>query len=193
MKSTIRFGVFETNSSSVHCLAIPKNCDILKSFSFHIGQFGWEFEEDNDPCDYFYTAIYEVSSTLEELNDRLTRFKNILNNNGISYSFDSATIKPSIYKVDGFYLDDGGYIDHGSELTEFVDNLLNDENRLLRFLSAGIVLTANDNSETEGFLDRDKEYIEQYDYVNGKLETKMVKNGYYMEDNDNYEWYWKGN
>lgn len=36
---TIRRGVFESNSSSTHSIAIPKNCDETNYISFHIGEF----------------------------------------------------------------------------------------------------------------------------------------------------------
>ena len=53
---TIRSNVFETNSSSTHSIAIPKNCEATNFISFHVGDFGWGWEEV-DPADYFYTAI----------------------------------------------------------------------------------------------------------------------------------------
>ena len=56
----IRNGVFETNSSSTHSIAIPRSCNNINYISFHIGEFGWEWEEAN-PADYFYTAIYSTS------------------------------------------------------------------------------------------------------------------------------------
>lgn len=61
---------------------------------------------------------------------------------------------------------DDGYIDHGSELTDFVDELLNDEDKLVRFLSRGLVFTGNDNSDTEErcFINRNQEYLDDYNY-----------------------------
>ena len=190
MKHSIRYGVFETNSSSIHSLAIPKSCDISKFFSFHIGEFGWTFTDDNDPCDYFYTAIYEVSNTKEELKERLTRLKKILDNAGIQYYLGEVKIFPASWKPEGFYLDNG-YIDHGESLRAFVDHLLQDSNRLLRFLSNGLVFTGNDNSDTNGFFDRDSEYIKEWDFKEG-VNTK-IKNRYYMKNYNDYDWYTKGN
>ena len=190
MKHSIRYGVFETNSSSIHSLAIPKSCDIFKFFSFHIGEFGWTFTDDNDPCDYFYTAIYEVSNTKEELKERLTKFKSILDNAGIDYHLGTAIIKDSDWCVDGFYLADG-YIDHGCQLRSFVDDLLQNSDKLLRFLSNGLVFTGNDNSDTNGFFDRDSEYIKERDF---KLKEGInTKNKYYMKNYNDYDWYTKGN
>ena len=61
----IRKGTFETNSSSTHSLAIPKDSvKYPKSISFHLGEFGWGWEEE-DPADYLYTAICTASETNE--------------------------------------------------------------------------------------------------------------------------------
>ena len=88
---------------------------------------------------------------------------------------------------------DDGCIDHGSELTDFVDELLTDEDKLVRFLSRGLVFTGNDNSDTEErcFIKRDTEYFKEYDWRT-KTESK-IKNPYYMTDQNDYDWYWKGN
>ena len=56
MKRQIRSGVFETNSSSIHSIAIPRSCKAVDSVSFSIGEFGWEWDEA-DAANYLYTAI----------------------------------------------------------------------------------------------------------------------------------------
>lgn len=189
---TIRSNVFETNSSSTHSIAIPKNCEATNFISFHIGEFGWDWEEV-DPSDYFYTAIYETSSTEEELKEKLDKLSKILESRGISYKLCPAKYHTSMY--DGTYylsLDDG-YIDHGGALSEFVDDLLNDGDKLVRFLSRGLVFTGNDNSYPEEwcFIERDQEYLDKYDW---KTETRSkIKNPYYMPDHNDYDWYRKGN
>ena len=93
---------------------------------------------------------------------------------------------------DYFSLDDG-YIDHGYELRGFIDELLNDDEKLLRFLYNGLVFTGNDNSNTEErcFIERDAEYLDDYDWKT-KQEYK-IKNPYYMSNHEDYEWYYKGN
>lgn len=191
---TIRRNVFETNSSSTHSIAIPKNCDTANYISFHIGEFGWGWE-DVDPADYFYTAIYETSDTEKEVEEKLEALKNILDSHGIEYYFGEA--ETHIWHSDydnKYYLSlDNGYIDHGSELAEFVNELLNDGDKLVRFLSRGLVFTGNDNSDTEErcFIERDTEYLDDYDWRT-KTESK-IKNPYYMADHNDYDWYWKGN
>lgn len=187
---TIRKGVFESNSSSTHSIAIPKSCEATNFISFHIGEFGWGWEEV-DPADYFYTAIYETSNTESEVEEKIKTLKDILDSHDIEYYFGNAETHTSSY---GNYLClDNGYIDHGSELSDFVAELLNDGDKLIRFLSRGLVFTGNDNSYTEErcFIERDQEYLDDYDW---DTNTKhKIKNPYYMADHNDYDWYWKGN
>lgn len=190
MKRQIRSSVFETNSSSTHSIAIPYNCDISDNMSFRTDDFGWSFDVV-DPADYFYTAIYETSETEAEANEKIERLKNILDKNGVHYHFRKPKSHVSTYdNVDYFYLDDG-YIDHGYELRDFVDELMNDESKLLRFLSGGLVFTGNDNSPNNGFISRDEEFIEHYDWSIDKFYKE--ENPYYMENHKDYEWHYKGN
>ena len=77
MKRQIRSSVFETNSSSTHSIAIPRSCDKQNYISFRIDEFGWSFDEV-DPADYFYTAIYETSSTISEAEEKVEKLKDIL-------------------------------------------------------------------------------------------------------------------
>ena len=183
----IRNSVFETNSSSTHSIAIPKNCDKISGTAFQIGEFGWGFNVA-DPADYFYTAIYETASSMDELNDRLSRLREILEDNDIEYAFEEVDCEEH-----NGYISFDGYIDHGYELKDFVEGLLNDGDKLVRFLSGGLVFTGNDNSSAEemGFIDRNVEYIDDYDW-RAQQEFK-IKNPYYMSDHENYEWHWKGN
>ena len=189
---TIRSNVFETNSSSTHSIAIPKNCSETNYISFHIGEFGCEWGEV-DPADYFYTAIYERSNTENEVEEKIQTLKNILDSHNIEYYFEDAKTHISSYGNNYYlYLDDG-YIDHGSELTDFVNELLNDGDKLVRFLSRGLVFTGNDNSDAEErcFIERNHEYLDDYNW-HTKTESK-IKNPYYMTNHNDYDWYWKGN
>lgn len=190
----IRNGVFETNSSSTHSIAVPRNCNHSNYISFHIGEFGWGWEEV-DPADYFYTAIYEISETEEEAKEKINKLKDILNSYGIEYHFADAKAYTwhSDYSGHDYYSLKEGYIDHGFELRDFVDELLNNGDKLVRFLSRGLVFTGNDNSDTEKrcFINRDEEYLDDYDWKTKT--TTQIKNPYYMSDHEDYEWYWKGN
>lgn len=186
----IRSGVFETNSSSTHSIAIPRHCEATNYVSFRTDEFGWGFEEV-DAADYFYTAIYETSETEAEVNRKIEQLKDILNERGIGYKFKEPKTHTSTYNnEDYFYLDDG-YIDHGGELGAFVDELLSNGDKLVRFLSGGLVFTGNDNSDSNGFISRDEEFIEDYDWRTKT--TTRYKNDYYMNNHEDYEWYYKSN
>ena len=190
---TIRNNVFETNSSSTHSIAVPKNCSEINNISFYIGEFGWAWDEV-DPADYFYTAIYETSNTASEVAEKLEKLTDILDAHGIKYHFGEARthIWNSDNGIDYISLDNG-YIDHGGELRAFVDELLNNGDKLIRFLSEGLVFTGNDNCDTaqRGFVERDTKYFEDHDWCTKT--TSKIENPYYMEDYNDYEWYWKGN
>ena len=188
----VRRNVFETNSSSTHSIAIPKKCEAPKSVNLHTDEFGWAFEEVS-AVNYFYTAIYVTSDTEAEIQEKIERLKYILESHNIEYYFSDP--RRHTWDYDGReYIDlDDGYIDHGYELKDFVDELLNDEDKLLRFLAGGLVFTGNDNSDTEErcFINRDKEFLEDYAWRTGK--TFQIKNPYYMDNHEDYDWYYKGN
>lgn len=189
---TVRSNVFETNSSSTHSIAIPKSCETNNFISFHVGDFGWGWNEV-DPADYFYTAIYETSNTEEELKQKLDKLSSILESRGISYEFLPVKYHTSVYEGTCYLSLDDGYIDHGGELTDFVDELLDNGDKLVRFLSRGLVFTGNDNSYAEErcFIQRDQEYLEEYDWETKT--THSIMNPYYMPEHTEYDWYWKGN
>lgn len=192
MKRQIRSSVFETNSSSTHSIAIPRNCNATNYVGFYTGDFGWEFRQV-DAADYFYTAIYETSYTEEELNEKLERLKDILNAHGIEYNFGKPKthIWHNDYENKDYLCLDDGHIDHGYELKDFVDELLNNGDKLVRFISGGLVFTGNDNSDDNGFISKYEEFIEDYDWRT-RTRTKY-KNEYYMSNHEDYEWYYKGN
>ena len=46
---TVRYNIFETNSSSTHSLAVPKKVEYIPSdIRFHFGNFGWKLDDDID-------------------------------------------------------------------------------------------------------------------------------------------------
>ena len=190
MKRQIRSSVFETNSRSTHSIAVPRNCVNTGYESLCTDDFGWSFEEV-DAADYFYTAIYETSETEAEVNRKIERLKDILNEHGIGYKLRKPKTHASTYdNKEYFYLDDG-YIDHGGELSEFVDELLDNGDKLVRFLSGGLVFTGNDNSDNHGFISRNEEFLEDYNWRTKTMTRE--KNEYYMSNHEDYEWYYKGN
>lgn len=194
MKRQIRNMVFETNSSSTHSIAIPRDCKATNNVNFYIGEFGWAWEEV-DAADYLYTAIYNMAETESEAKEKIEKIKNILEERGIDCHFGrvESHIWHNDYNNKDYFCLDNGYIDHGYELKDFLDELLNDEDKLIRFLSGGLVFTGNDNSSTEErcFINRYKEYLDGYDWDEEK--EYKVKNPYYMSNHEDYEWYYKGN
>ena len=140
----IRKGIFETNSSSVHCICIAKGeidpLSIPKNISARFGEFGWESEYycfDYEKLSYLCTMIFEVSpSKFEKLCDILAR-------NGVMLR-DLKMTGDEFYPL--------GYIDHGDDWVDVLDKLLDDEDLLLRFLfnDASYVETGNDNDYSTG-------------------------------------------
>ena len=172
MNITVRHGVFETNSSSTHSIAIPKKAvtGFPKSIDFYQGEFGWEFERHSLPT-YLYTAICN-SSNREEYVEKL---KSVLDKHNIEYTFDDSY---------------DGYIDHDGELMDFLEAVFSDEDLLLRCLFGdSVVYTGNDNSgyaedDADGCMIAREEY-----YDSGKNE--YVENPYH--DETNYDYFFKGN
>jgi hypothetical protein len=181
MKRQIRSSVFETNSSSTHSIAISKAPVVAgKYISFGIGEFGWE-NDTADTADYLYTAILEQNNSSELLN----KLKDILDKHSIEYKFEEPRYVKSSY---GEYLD-YGYIDHGYELGEFLNAVLNNEDLLMRYLFGdSTVYTGNDNQESDpSGCDIADEYY--WTEENGKYVEKL--NPYH--DSANYEYFYKGN
>lgn len=183
MKRQIRSSVFETNSSSTHSIAISKRPVLVgKHISFGIGEFGWE-NGIADTADYLYTAILEQNNSSELLN----KLKEILDKHSIEYKFDEPLYEKSAYG-DYEYLA-YGHIDHGYELGEFLDAVLNDEDLLMRYLFGdSTVYTGNDNQDSDP---SGCDIADEYYWVeeNGKYVEKL--NPYH--DTENYEYFYKGN
>lgn len=177
----IRHCVFETNSSSTHSIAVPRQMKIYDgcTVDFYIGEFGWA-EEQVTPADYLYTGILEQENS-EELLDKL---KDILYRHDIKFSMEPP-------KRDKWGLA-SGYVDHGYELCDFINELLESDERTLAFIFDGLVFTGNDNSDSE-FINRTEEFYEAYEFSNGNCVTHKEANPYYMPNNDEYDWYYKGN
>ena len=143
----IRANVFETNSSSTHTLNISKRPvdDMPAHIDFHLGEFGWGFDDANF-ADYLYTAIMDLDSEFneerhEKAKERLNKIRNLLGKYGITYTFE----KPR----DNVWF----YIDHSETLERegTLDKILDDEDLLTRALMRpeSVIHMGNDNSETE--------------------------------------------
>lgn len=152
---TIRNNTFETNSSSTHSIVISKNKYILpKRVIFEVDEFGWEHDTRYNTSDYLFTAILQNDNREKNIE----RLKSILDKNNISYTFPEEFVKDN--NIEAYNID--GYIDHAGELEGFLEDLLNNEDKLLRFLlSDSYIITGNDNDydDEDNSLDYDDEDI----------------------------------
>ena len=151
----IRTGIFETNSSSVHCICIVNSGDNIfltnKVLSCITEKFGWEHEtyfDTEDKADYLLTMIY----TSEHPSEYLEKFRSILHKHGIEL---------------GERKTDWYYIDHSSEWGDTLNELLNNEELLMNFLfnPDSYVETANDNDDCLYELYRDIGEAKRYRYT----------------------------
>lgn len=177
-KISIRNGVFETNSSSVHSICISKApvSPNNKTIGFYLNEYGWENESYN-AADYLYTAMvlsdeYRDTNCIEHL-------KNVLDKYGVHYTMENPD-------SDSYY-----YIDHFCEVYDFVDSVMADETLLLRTVFGdSVVYTGNDNEDARyDTCCQADEYISSWDCDNDKWVSKP--NPYHNEDE--YDYFKKGN
>jgi len=106
---------------------------------FGWGEFGWayRFITGQQKADYLHTAIYACH--LESI--CIEQIKRILCEHGIACTFAEPHSDGSPYPR--------GYIDHPSELANFVLDVCRDEDKLLQFLFSGksFIITGNDNDD----------------------------------------------
>lgn len=153
MKKQIRQGVFETNSSSTHSICIAKdvNIETPSSIHFEFGEFGWECNtlySTEEKASYLYTGLMG--------NEREKDFEKIvaiLKSEGIEVTFEEPVYKKYTFEGnDGTeYIDNGGYVDHSDEMTDFLDAICEDEGKLMRYLFSDLsfIITGNDNDDED--------------------------------------------
>lgn len=146
----IRKSLFETNSSSVHALVIPKDqsISIPKKVILHYGEYGWEADSYDDTLDYVYTAC--VDQGQKEV-DKLISY---LKYKGV----EEIELRNSEYNYG---------IDHGYEVP--LDDLFTNENLLDRFIfgNKSFVQTGNDNNDY---------YPKEEDYDKNEYDVLMKYN-----------------
>ena len=180
----IRKNVYETNSSSTHSICISKEPypDIKNlTIHFHAGEYGWENGCVTDTASYLYTAIVD-SSSKEEYESRISKLKEILDKHSIKYTFSSVCCSRGYYE----FIYEDGYIDHSCELVPFINNVLEDEDLLLRYLLGNsCIYTGNDNSnDSEDDCYRADPFI--WDDKLGSIPNPK-------HDIEHYDYYFKGN
>lgn len=130
----IRQGTFETNSSSVHELVIPKDCELCIPAKVYLtgGEYGWGPEVENDTINYMYQAC------LDRGQDEVNKFVLYLMEKGIEVDYHG-------YEEKRFIND--GFIDHSYEIP--LEHLFKSRRLLDRFLFGvgSYVLISNDNRD----------------------------------------------
>lgn len=191
MKRQIRNCVFETNSSSTHAICIAKEGYTKGNhIEFDIGEFGWEVDTYTDlysRASYLITAIFDSSK--EYADEKLQQLKDILDAENITYSIPEPDVKS--WEWNGkteYYYDIDGYIDHVGDTHEFLDAVLSDSDKLMRYLFGdSMIVTGNDNGD--GY--SDIMYVDEGEEVT-KYGTFKRYGDLKPEFND-YEIYYKGN
>lgn len=160
MKRQIRRSCFETNSSSTHAICIakskPNKDNFPSSVDFKHNDFGWKFEVYEDvlnKASYLYQAICDLDyyEDNKKKSEHINWLYDVLGKYGIECNFDK-----NDKDEDGFSV---GYIDNVFETRDFVNAVMNNENRLLRYLfGESKIITGNDNSDTFD------DYMESHDF-----------------------------
>ena len=127
--------IFETNSSSVHAIYIantfPEDSAISKgTLQFKNESFQTEqkiYRDVQSKTNYLYGALLDVADgDVEKEKEYLDKLKSELDILGITYEFEPVT-------GDWWY----GHIDHGKNCKEFLEAVLNDSDKLMRYLFNG--------------------------------------------------------
>ena len=198
MKIQVRKNVFETNSSSVHAIAVtskPAKTEYLKYESVHFvtGKFGWEhtiYCDTGAKASYLWTALvhnfikeYVPGEWIKDKEGGRSHYVSgyiILDVDNPEYikrrdAIRTACVHAGIeddpwtisfeedFNTEADGPSDGGYIDHTPGL-DFVDALVFNEDRLIRFLfnDSSRITTWNDNEW----------YIEDEDAIDEELHKK---------------------
>ncbi len=164
MKITIRENVWETNSSSMHTIAVakyhPEHIYPCK-LTFYRKQFGWEIEEYDGVlacASYLYEAILGYYSYAEQQR-WLDWIYDVLGKHSIGVEFRDQGV------------DHAGWIDHVNECGPFLEYVLHDEESLLSYLFGdSAIYTCNDNT----YPDEREGYYQFGEYYGSKPEEFIV-------------------
>lgn len=153
----IRRNVFETNSSSVHMLVIPKDTTIKvpKKVFLQGGDYGWSHDTECSTINYMYQTCVDFGR------ETLDKFFEYLKRKGVEEIY-----APELHWVKDNWGEraenNNGYVDHANELP--LDDLFANESLLDRFLfGSSWVDTGNDNDDCGPFLE---DYdLDKYDVI----------------------------
>ena len=168
MKVTIRDSVWETNSSSMHAIAIsnkPLDWDEINkrynTIHFNHGEFGWEhryYGTVDEKASYLYQAIWDCYYETAYLDRQLNKVTRKERTKIINWIYDTLGKKGITAVFDTNDFDQYGWpigsIDHGYETIEFVKYVTSSEKHLLQYLfGSGAVYTSNDNTGMEDYVE----------------------------------------
>ena len=122
--------VFETNSSSTHCITVSDRKDWEYDLPITVkpawyGKFGWEWEtwsSVEEKLAYMIRCLIAYDYTEETLQDKIKPIQERLHNLGIDFELPT-------YNE---WLD--GYVDHEDWYQEEMKDIYNNDNDLLNFL-----------------------------------------------------------
>lgn len=193
---TIRRGVFESNSSSTHSIAISKEkvSDVAgRHVYFGAGDYGWESNCVTDTASYLHTAIV-CNSNPNEYEEKVNRIKKVLDKYKVKYEFEPVEYKNcDEYGFNYNYVEfaspnyQWASVDHAGECADMINELLSNEDLLIRYLFGNsCIYTGNDNSnEQEDMCYCAEETI--WDWDNDVEVTNP------NHDAEHYDYFFKGN
>ncbi len=165
MKFSLRHGVFETNSSSVHsiCIATGKKIPLTIPETLYVepNDYGWEHAVLSTPKekgDYLYTAILILTHE-KLLNKTLTKLTDWLHTRGCEITWEATSKKD---------FEDGQYFGHGIDhsydegLRDFVNHITKSPTDLCNFLFSdnSYIVTGNDNDDSDVDIREDYPHLE---------------------------------
>lgn len=141
----IRQNSFETNSSSVHVLVIPKDTtiNVPKKVFLSGGEYGWQFDTEYSTINYMYQVCIDYGR------EELEKFFAYLKRKGVEeiHAPELHWVKSEYNGKEFEYAENNdGYVDHVSEIP--LDDMFANENLLDRFLFGdSFIETGNDNED----------------------------------------------
>lgn len=191
----IRKNVFETNSSSCHSLVISKDNYGLEHIPAYLNfnadeDYGWYtrcYSSTEDKVSYLYTAMLNCDMFAQAKD-----FKRKLEKDFKIKIFVPDYKRETSKYGDWEFWNNGGSVDHAGELVPFINEILEDDDKLKRFLfdPRSCIYTGNDNG-----CDHDDDCYVAYVDENGEYydwrTEKNVKHP--LWDGEHYEYYFKGN
>lgn len=156
MKTQIRRGAFETNSSSTHAINIYRgtNYNIPERVIVCPGEFGWEcdkFYDFESKLSYLYTWILSKCNSYE-LNEVTNKYESRYDYKllkdyqyRIKSKLEELGVKEIEFEKNNGWFEDG-YIDHSEDLfSDDLETILEDYFEDFIFNDASYIETGNDN------------------------------------------------